>query len=88
MLRVVSSLLLALTATLAGPVVAQEMLPPPIQPDPFAPLPAGTIIGPGGPTLPGPPPSPSNAVVIPPLDAEGIWMKMVDVTDDYFKVQS
>jgi hypothetical protein len=67
---------------------AQEMLPAPVQPDPFAPLPPGAIIGPGGPTLPGPPPSPSNAVVIPPIDAEGIWLKMVDVTDDYFKVQS
>ena len=64
------------------------MLPAPVQPDPFAPLPPGTVIGPGGPTLPGPPQSPSNAVVIPPLDAEAVWMKMVDVTDDYFKVQS
>lgn len=75
---------------LASAALAQqvEFLPAPLQPDPFAPLPSGTIIGPGGPTLPGPPPSPSNAVVIPPLDAEAIWMKMVDVADDYFKVQS
>ncbi len=72
----------------AALAAAQGMLPAPVQPDPFAPLPPGAIIGPGGPALPGPPPSPSNAVVIPPVDAEGIWLKMVDVTDDYFKVQS
>lgn len=71
-----------------GSVAAQEMLPPPGQPNPFVPLPAGTVIGPGGPALPGPPPSPSNAVVIPPLDAESIWTTMVDVTDDYFKVMA
>jgi hypothetical protein len=58
------------------------------QPDPFAPLPEGAVIGPGGPVLPGPPPSPGNAVIIPPLDAEVVWMKLVDVTDDYFKVRS
>ena len=71
-----------------GSVAAQEMLPPPGQPNPFVPLPAGTVIGPGGPALPGTPPSPSNAVVIPPLDAESIWTTMVDVTDDYFKVMA
>ena len=38
--------------------------------------------------MPGPPPAPRNAVVIPPLDAELVWTKMVDVADDYFKVQS
>jgi hypothetical protein len=69
---------------------AQEPLPAPatMQPDPFASLPQGTVIGPGGPVLPGPPPTPQNAVVIPPLDAELVWTKMVDVADDYFKVQS
>jgi hypothetical protein len=71
---------------------AQETLPPPVaapqQPNPFAPLPEGAIIGPSGPVLPGPPPTPRNAVVIPPLDAELVWTKMVDVADDFFKVQS
>jgi hypothetical protein len=93
MIRFCPPLLRALVATalvggaaVSGP--AQNILPAPVQPDPFAPLPPGTIIGPGGPTLPGLPPSPSHSVVIPPLDAEAIWMKMVDVTDDYFKVQS
>lgn len=70
------------------PVAAQQILPAPAEPDPFAPLPSGTIIGPAGPMLPGPPPSPSNAVVIPPIDAEVIWQKMVDVTDDFFKIRS
>lgn len=66
----------------------QPLVPMSMQPDPFAPLPDGAIIGPGGPVLPGPPPSPGNAVVIPALDAEVVWMKLVDATDDYFKVRS
>jgi hypothetical protein len=68
----------------------QQPLPAPatMQPDPFAPLPEGTVIGPGGPVLPGPPPAARSSVVIPQLDAELVWMKMVDVADDYFKVQS
>jgi hypothetical protein len=45
-------------------------------------------VGPGGPLLPGPPAGPQNYAVIPPLDAELVWTKMVDVADDYFKVQS
>ena len=61
---------------------------PPLPADPFAPLPEGTVMGPGGPVVPGPPPGPQNSVLIPPLDAELVWTKMVDVTDDYFKVQS
>jgi hypothetical protein len=81
---------------LRGAAVGQDMLPSPaagavptaVQPNPFAPLPEGTVIGPGGPVMPGPPPAPKNAVVIPPLDAELVWTKMVDVTDDFFKVQS
>jgi hypothetical protein len=91
----IAALPMALTAAL--PPRAQEMLPapgavgPPLtlpsQPDPFAPLPEGAIIGPGGPMLPTPPPTPRNAVVIPPLDAELVWTKLVDVTDDFFKVQ-
>lgn len=73
-----------------GSVRGQEVLPSPamLQPDPFAPLPEGAVIGPAGPILPGPPPAPRNSVVIPPLDAEVVWTKMVDVADDYFKVQS
>jgi hypothetical protein len=66
----------------------QPLAPMTMQPDPFAPLPEGAVIGPSGPMIPGPPPSPGNAVVIPPLDAEVVWMKLVDVTDDYFKVRS
>ncbi|MBM4021680.1 MAG: hypothetical protein FJ284_05445 [Planctomycetes bacterium] len=86
-----SPLLVVFTASLlVTSAIAQEPLPAPVtmQPDPFAPLPDGTVIGPGGPVLPGPPPSATNSVVIPPLDAEVVWTKMVDVTDDYFKVQS
>ncbi len=73
-----------------SPAEAQELLLPPatLQPNPFAPLPEGAVISPAGPVLPGPPPGPRNAVVIPPLDAEVVWTSMVDVADDYFKVQS
>jgi hypothetical protein len=71
-----------------GSAAAQSPLPPPVQPDPFAPLPAGTVIGPGGPMLPGPPPAPDNAVVIPPLNADVVWQQMVDVVDDFFKIQT
>ena len=77
---------------------AQEMLPSPIlpappvipsaQPNPFAPLPDGTVIGPSGPMMPGGPVASHNAIVLPPLDAETVWTKMVDVTDDFFKVHS
>jgi len=68
---------------------AQAPLPP--QPDPFAPLPAGAQIDPRGQvTGPGlvPGPGTKNAAVIPPLDAEIVWRQMVDVTDDFFKVQA
>lgn len=85
------TLFVAVLATLAAPAVrGQAPLPPPatMPADPFQPLPEGTVVGPGGPVLPGPPPSPQNAVVIPPLDAELVWTKMVDVADDYFKVQA
>jgi hypothetical protein len=94
-LLLIAALPMALTAALSPR--AQEMLPAPgtvgapltlpSQPNPFAPLPEGAIIGPGGPMLPTPPPTPRNAVVIPPLDAELVWTKLVDVTDDFFKVQ-
>ena len=86
-LIVLATALLTLAAAAAR---GQQPLPPPatMQADPFAPLPDGTVMGPGGPVLPGPPPGPQNSVVIPPLDAELVWTKMVDVADDYFKVQS
>ena len=89
--------MLAWAALAWRPAAAQEMLPAPAapqpapfvqQPNPFAPLPEGAIIGPGGPVMPGPPPAPRNAVVLPPLDAELVWTKMVDVADDFFKVHS
>ncbi len=68
------------------------------QPDPFAPLPANAVIGPQGQVI-APPgqafgpgivagPGTKNSAVIPPLDAEVVWGKMVDVADDYFKVQT
>ena len=89
---------LVATACAAGRIDGQEILPPPgvpavppavvAQPDPFTPLPAGTVIGPAGPVPPGaaPPQTARNSVVIPPLDAEIVWSRMVDVADDYFKV--
>jgi hypothetical protein len=91
-----------LGALLGGPRgAAQELLPPPpgagmaamAAPaagpvNPFAPLPDGAVVGPSGPVMPGPAPSGRNSVVIPPLDAEVVWLKLVDVTDDYFKIHS
>jgi len=74
---------------LAGP--GPEMLPAPAgaaAPNPFAPLPEGTVVGPAGPIVAGPPPVPRNAAVIPPLDAEVVWARMVDVADDYFKINA
>ncbi len=98
MLRRLVLVVLVIACGSSGHVRAQLILPPPAaaptvvaapaQPNPFAPLPEAAIIGPGGPTLPGPPPVPRNAIVIPPLDAELVWTKMVDVTDDFFKVQA
>jgi hypothetical protein len=64
-----------------------EPLPAPGQPNPFAPLPEGTVIGPAGPVAAGAPQPPRNSVVIPPLDAEFVWKQLVDVADDYFKVR-
>ena len=85
------TLFVAVLATLAASAArGQAPLPSPaaMPADPFMPRPEGTVVGPGGPVLPGPPAGPQNAVVIPPLDAELVWTKMVDVADDYFKVQS
>ena len=84
-----SSVIVVMLGSVAGR--GQEALPPPaaFQPNPFAPLPEGAVVGPAGPELSGAPSAgPRNAVVIPPLDAELVWTMMVDVTDDYFKVQS
>ena len=78
-----------LAAVACHRAVAQP--PPPLQPDPFAPLPAGSVVGPQGQVIgPGlvPGPGTKNAAVIPPLDAEIVWQQLVDVADDYFKVQS
>lgn len=61
--------------------------PASIQPDPFAPLPAGVAPGGSGPGLVAGPGT-KNSAVIPPLDAEVVWLKLVDVADDYFKVQT
>ncbi len=72
--------------------LGQELLPAPAavpqQPNPFAPLPEGAVIGPGGAVTAGPAPAVKQVAVIPPLDAELVWTKLVDVTDDFFKVQS
>jgi len=72
------------------PAAAQETLPAPpgMVLDPFSPLPEGAVVGPGGPVIAGPPPSPRNTVVIPPLDADVVWSRMVDVADDYFKISA
>lgn len=89
---VLTIVLVSHLAVARAPVAAaQEMLPapaggPPL--NPFAPLPEGTTIGPAGPVVAGPPPVPRNAAVIPPLDAEVVWSRMVDVTDDYFKINA
>jgi len=82
-------LVVVLAALCGRPAVAQPPQPVPGQQlDPFAPLPAGAVIGPQGPALPGPMAGPKNSIVIPPLDAEQVWSQMVNVVDDYFKVQS
>jgi hypothetical protein len=95
MRRVASITVLLLLASAGRPTPAQEALPAPgVSFDPRAPLPAGTVIGPAGPAtlgpppLPGPPPGPRNTAVIPPLDAEQVWGNLVDVVDDYFKIQA
>jgi hypothetical protein len=84
------SLVIAAAAWADGAARGQELLPAPTAPgqapNPFAPLPEGTVIGPAGPVAPGPPPPVKSSAVIPPLDAELVWKNMVDVADDYFKV--
>jgi hypothetical protein len=96
MVRLPLLILLSIVAFSMAAGRAQEILPSPAatplpaaaQPNPFAPLPEGTVIGPSGPVVPGPPPAPKNSVVIPPLDAETVWLQLVDVVDDYFKIAS
>ena len=86
--RLVLAVLVA-AAVGGGRSAAQAPLPAPAGPlDPYSPLPPGAVVGPAGPVVPAPPPPPKHSVVIPPLDAELVWTKMVDVVDDYFKVQS
>jgi hypothetical protein len=74
----------------ANPPAAVLPAPGGAGPDPFAPLPAGTVVGPGGqvvtPAGQAAPAAPKNSAVIPPLDAELVWARLVDVVDDYFKV--
>jgi hypothetical protein len=65
---------------------ASSQTPPTSALDPFKPLPPGAVVGVDGPMLPGGPPPPPNTVTIPPIDAEVIWTRLVDVVDDYFKV--
>ena len=87
MQRLGAPIMAALLAWGGGLARAQEPLPAPaLAPNPFAPLPAGTVIGPAGPVAPTPAPPVKSSAVIPPLDAEVIWKQMVDVADDYFKV--
>lgn len=65
--------------------VAQAVLP---APDPFSPLPPGAVVADPGIPTPPPPMAPRNVAVIPPIDAETIWQKLVDTVDDYFKIDS
>jgi hypothetical protein len=84
------TLVIAIAVAAGGWAVrGQQPLPaPPLAPNPFAPLPEGTVIGPGGTVAAAPAPPVKSSAVIPPLDAEAIWKQMVDVADDYFKVAS
>ena len=88
-------LLAAGTSSWTSSSLAQQVLPPPVQSnpprvpyDPASPLPAGTIIDSSGPVYPSPIAMPGNTVLIPPLDAEVVWCQLVNVTDDFFKIQS
>jgi hypothetical protein len=89
MRRLGNLIVITALATAAGesPVRGQEPLPSPaLAPNPFAPLPEGTVIGPTGPIAPAGVQPVKSSAVIPPLDAETVWTQMVDVADDYFKV--
>jgi hypothetical protein len=78
-----------------GDIALAQTSPP--APDPFSPLPPGTVV-PGGvmgfPATPeaalppAPAQPPRNVATIPPIDAETIWQQLVDVTDDYFKIEA
>lgn len=65
---------------------AQSQTPPAVPLDPLKPLPPGAVVGVDGPVVPTGPAAPPNTVTIPPIDAEVIWNRLVDVVDDYFKV--
>ena len=88
-------LLAAATSGWISSSLAQQVLPPPVRfnppqvpYDPTSPLPAGTVIDSSGPIYPSPIAIPGNSVLIPPLDAEVVWCQLVNVTDDFFKIQS
>jgi hypothetical protein len=72
-------------AVLMSPV-AMPQSPPSMSFDPMKPLPAGAVVGVNGPVMPAGPTNAPNTVTIPPIDAEVIWNRLVDVVDDYFKV--
>ncbi|MFM7521875.1 MAG: hypothetical protein ACKO9B_15610 [Planctomycetota bacterium] len=88
------AVLLALSLALPRGLDGEPLPPPGVPFDPRAPLPPGTVIAPTGPVASGPlppiglPAQPGNSVVIPPLDAELVWGNLVDIVDDYFKVQA
>lgn len=79
-------LLFSLVILLLTAQQAAAQVPPTASLDPLRPLPPGTVISTEGPTLPGGPVAPPNTVIIPPIDSEVIWNRLVDVVDDYFKV--
>ena len=94
-LRLAVTLFIALACDWIPTVSAQQVLPPPVQfnppqvpYDPTSPLPPGTVIEPSGPVYRSPIAMPGNSVLIPPLDAEVVWCQLVNVTDDFFKIQS
>lgn len=76
---------LALVVCLFVQAAARGQLPPSTAFDPRQPLPEGVVIDAGGPVMPAVP-APANTVTIPPIDAEVIWNRLVDVMDDYFKI--
>lgn len=79
-------LLLACVAVLLLSSTARPQTPPPVVFDPLKPLPSGAVVGTDGPVMPAGPANAPNTVTIPPIDAEVVWNRLVDVVDDYFKV--
>ena len=94
-LRFAITFIVALPCGWISTASAQQVLPPPVQfnppqvpYDPASPLPPGTVIESSGPVYRNPIAMPGNSVLIPPLDAEVVWCQLVNVTDDFFKIQS